>query len=245
MDEDDALPASVVKDVMLMTLCEHQEYYFIEDAAREFNCTVTYLIHMGATGKMKLATNVNFCGKKYKAEPHDTSDITVFYDGFYYVSKRDLQSFEFDKSLNSISISKIYPVEREKRNYGKYFHPLPTDYIDDKPLEYVYFDNEIKVNKNKLIVYYDDIIKLLSKETPKLEDSVPSPPRKESRKANESLMKMVIAMAIDGYGYNPDEKKSPFPTELTTIIQNKNGLTIDVDTVRKWLKESAALLEKE
>lgn len=226
-----------------MTLCEHQEYYFIEDAANEFNCTVKYLIHMGATGKTKLATNVNLGGKKYKAEPHDTSDITVFYDGFYYVDKRDLQSFEFDKNLDSISISEIYPVEREKRNYGNYFHPLPTDYIDDKPLKYVYFDNEIKVNKNELVIYRDDIRKLLSKDTPKLDDSGPVSSRKESLKANESLMKMVIAMAIDGYGYDPGEKKSPFPAELMLHVQNKTGLTIDVDTVRKWLKEAATLIE--
>ena len=199
---------------------------------------------MGATGKIHMATDVRMDGRKYMAEPYNTSDITVFYNGFYYIDKRDLQLFEFNKSLESISIDRIYPVERSKRNYANYIHPLPDDYINDNPLEYVYFAHDIKVNKSDLIVYCDDLIKLFPKESPCFEKSPKTSSPKENPKANESLMKMVLAMAIKGYCFNPDDKKSKTPAEIVADVQEL-GISIDADTVRKWLKEAAALLPRD
>ena len=51
------------------------------------------------------------------------------------------------------------------------------------------------------------------------------------------MLKLIIAMAIDGYGYNPADTKSPFPRELTEIVRNKR-MEISDDTVRKYLKEA-------
>lgn len=66
---------------------------------------------------------------------------------------------------------------------------------------------------------------------------------KPNPKAQESLLKMTIAMAIDFYGYDPTQKKSPVPKELTDIIE-RQGMNLDVDTVRKWLREGADLLPR-
>ena len=57
-----------------------------------------------------------------------------------------------------------------------------------------------------------------------------------------SLMKMVIGMAIKGYRYNPDDKRSDVPQEIANDL-HVCGVPLDVDTVRKWLHESAQLLE--
>jgi hypothetical protein len=59
-------------------------------------------------------------------------------------------------------------------------------------------------------------------------------------KEKESLLKMVIAMAINCYGFNPDDKRSDVPSKIMEEVENL-GLLIDVDTVRKWLKEAAIL----
>ena len=67
--------------------------------------------------------------------------------------------------------------------------------------------------------------------------------RTESPKSTNSLLKMIITMAIDAYGYNPDQKKSPIPAEIVENAE-KLGLSIDVDTVRNWLKEAANILEQ-
>lgn len=47
-------------------------------------------------------------------------------------------------------------------------------------------------------------------------------------KEKESLLKMVIDMAIDGYGYNPADKKSPIPAEIVVHVEEL-GLAIDMD----------------
>lgn len=55
-----------------------------------------------------------------------------------------------------------------------------------------------------------------------------------------SLLKMILAMAIEGYRYNPSDAKSSIPLEITEDVAN-NDHSIDVDTVRKWLKEAVKL----
>lgn len=66
---------------------------------------------------------------------------------------------------------------------------------------------------------------------------------KTSSKALESLLKMVISMAVDGYGYDRNQKKSPTVKEIVAAIENQ-GLSIDADTVRKWLREAIGLLPR-
>ncbi len=51
----------------------------------------------------------------------------------------------------------------------------------------------------------------------------------------ESLMKLIIGMAIDGYGYDPEARKSPIPKELSDTLSSW-GIDISDDTIRKWLK---------
>lgn len=57
----------------------------------------------------------------------------------------------------------------------------------------------------------------------------------------DSLLKLVIGMAIGGYGFDPRATRS----EQTQAIADdlvRQGIALDVDTVRKWLREGAALL---
>lgn len=91
-----------------------------------------------------------------------------------------------------------------------------------------------------------DMAEFILQETEKHKKNVPEVrheqhTKKPNLKAQESLLKMVIAMAVDGYRYDPLQKKSPVPKELAEIVEIQ-GLNIDVDTVRKWLQEGAALL---
>lgn len=52
----------------------------------------------------------------------------------------------------------------------------------------------------------------------------------------EVLVKVVYVMAIFGYGYDPEEKKSPTP-KIIEDAAAKVDMSVDSDTVRKWLKE--------
>jgi len=59
-----------------------------------------------------------------------------------------------------------------------------------------------------------------------------------------SLLKMIYGMAIDGYGWKPEDKKSPTTKEITDAVNTNCDAQIDIDTVRKWLKASKSLDEE-
>jgi hypothetical protein len=61
-------------------------------------------------------------------------------------------------------------------------------------------------------------------------------------KERESLKKIIIAMAVDGYGYVPGSAKSKLYQEVVDAAE-RLGIKIDRDTVSKWVKESTELLD--
>ena len=63
-------------------------------------------------------------------------------------------------------------------------------------------------------------------------------------KERESLLKMIIGMARGGYAYDPKLNRSAVPQEIANVLA-KHGVTLDVDTVRKWLREAAEFLPHE
>lgn len=59
-----------------------------------------------------------------------------------------------------------------------------------------------------------------------------------------SLAKLIVSMAMDFYGYVPSDARSPIPAEIQGYAA-KQGIDIDVDTVRKYLKLGATYLPKD
>lgn len=57
----------------------------------------------------------------------------------------------------------------------------------------------------------------------------------------DSLLKLIIGMAVSGYGYDPKLYRSSIPQEIADDL-SRHGLSMDVDTVRKWLREASELL---
>lgn len=59
-----------------------------------------------------------------------------------------------------------------------------------------------------------------------------------STKERETLLKLVIAMAVDGYGHDPAASKSNVPREIVEAV-DRLGMSVSDDTVRKYLKLAA------
>ncbi len=57
----------------------------------------------------------------------------------------------------------------------------------------------------------------------------------------ESLLKLILAMAIDGYGYDPSAAKSPIAGGLAGQVE-RLGMSLGDDTIRNYLKEAKELL---
>src|SRR5690606_31722481 len=60
-------------------------------------------------------------------------------------------------------------------------------------------------------------------------------------KEKESLLKLVIGMAVAAYRYNPQAARSDIPTEIVNDLM-RAGVPLDADTVRKFLRMGAKLL---
>ena len=72
----------------------------------------------------------------------------------------------------------------------------------------------------------------------------------ESRKSMEkelgvrerdSLLRLVIGMAVKGYSYDPKLTRSDKILEIKKDLED-TGIGLDADTVRKWLRQAAELL---
>ncbi len=60
----------------------------------------------------------------------------------------------------------------------------------------------------------------------------------------DTLLRLIIGMAVSGYGYNPRAIRSDTVTEIVSDL-DKQGLHLDPDTVRKWLRVAAESLPPE
>jgi hypothetical protein len=60
-------------------------------------------------------------------------------------------------------------------------------------------------------------------------------------KERESVLRLIIGMAVKGYGYDPTTTRSKVVTEITSDL-TKAGVELTDDTVRKWLRDAAELL---
>jgi hypothetical protein len=69
----------------------------------------------------------------------------------------------------------------------------------------------------------------------------PAPENLLSTRERDSLLKLVIGMAVGGYGYDPAAARSPQPSAIEADLAER-GISLDVDTIRKWLRQASELL---
>ena len=68
-----------------------------------------------------------------------------------------------------------------------------------------------------------------------------------NKKERNTMLRLIIGMAIDAYGYNPDNNKNSATGSNKNSISSKlqqHGINIDNDTIGKYLKEAKELLER-
>jgi hypothetical protein len=68
-----------------------------------------------------------------------------------------------------------------------------------------------------------------------------TPDQNLSTREKESLLKLVIGMAVGGYAFNPNAKRSDQTAEIASDLA-KAGVPLDADTVRKWLRTASEIL---
>jgi hypothetical protein len=62
-----------------------------------------------------------------------------------------------------------------------------------------------------------------------------------STRERDTLYKIIIGLAVDGYGYVPKEKRSAIARDVSAKL-DELGISVSDDTVRKYIKEAEQLL---
>ena len=65
-----------------------------------------------------------------------------------------------------------------------------------------------------------------------------NPEKPLSNREQDTLLKLVIGMAVKGYSHNPAAAKSSAPKDIADDLASL-GISVSDDTVRKYLKEAA------
>lgn len=95
------------------------------------------------------------------------------------------------------------------------------------------------------ILYLEERIEELEKDNKLLEQSEMVVLNKPLHtKERETLLKLIIGMAVSGYKFNPKAKRNEATSDIVGDL-DENGIALDPDTVRKWLKEASELLPAE
>ena len=90
--------------------------------------------------------------------------------------------------------------------------------------------------KNAKIAALEADIEALRSEQPSFK-----PEQAVGARERDSLLKLIIGMAVAAYVYDPKATRSDKPAEIADDLA-RAGVPLDVDTVRKWLREAAELL---
>lgn len=147
-------------------------------------------------------------------------------------------------------------LERARKATSLYDPTRPKKLIDWLELKHI----ELPQNLKDLVLQRSGTSFTLSEENKRLQEklyaleSQPNPfesakpvvdfEKPIGLRERESLLKLILGMAIKGYGYDPKATKSTGVSEIASDLQ-LIGLKLNDDTVRKYLNEAKALFSGE
>jgi hypothetical protein len=105
----------------------------------------------------------------------------------------------------------------------------------------------LRANLEATIAERDETIRTMRSEIEQLKLQIASAASAEpglGTRERNTLVRLVIGMAIGGYAYDPKRNRSGVPAEISNDLESK-GLGLDLKTIRKYLDEGADLVPPE
>lgn len=156
-----------------------------------------------------------------------------------YIAWARQNDIEFSKKLEEMLVARGNHIPNWKKAY---------DALLEKSTQNLSETRRLLAEKDKLIQDTFEKIKALEIRKSAIEEKQQA--QAQARKAPEkplktveraTVCKMIIGMAMDAYGYNPNSSKSTIAKELEGIL-DRLGMSVSDDTIRRWLTEAAELL---
>jgi len=211
----------------------------LEKVAQMAGCDVRTLIHLGGAKKLKVhtyarqwETHIIEFGKDEDGKPTgevrvQTMTLDHIQDELVRIPWHEMKGWDaFWEDQTEFQLSGV--------DYVQYSLEDPS--VEEAVFPAT-FNEPLIVKLPQLLIKTADIRSLLglSSSTAK-EDQKP-----DGGVSRDTLLTMIIGMAVDAYGYDPGAKKSHVPKELENCF-NLLGLSLIDDTIRKALKEASVLL---
>jgi hypothetical protein len=103
-------------------------------------------------------------------------------------------------------------------------------------------DATIAAREGQIAAYQGQIQALQASAQAAPKQAPPAEPALRTRE-RDSLLRLIIGMAIKGYSYDPKAGRSPVPNEIAGDLELL-GIGLDPDTVRKYLNDAKQLLPR-
>lgn len=221
-----------------------KEFYSLSEVAQEWGCTEKDILQFAEFRKIEISLSIF---DEFKAHPispfgKDPSILTV--KGYYPLDATEIKDIIHSNVYPRFEVLKI-----RSNKISTHKNALTNEYsISDKVQKemsrwmhchFVPLYKPLMKFVDDLYLHSEDKFKFENLSKKYLVNNNTEP----NQKSITSLKKIIIGMAIGGYGYNPQEKRSEIPRQIVEDIE-RSGLSIDVDTVRKWLRESAEILPR-
>lgn len=221
-----------------------KEFYSISDLANKWSATVSDIEEYLLTGKIQASVHVPR-KMMYKYTLQLLDDGTEGYD----VELDDPDFFIPRQGLFNINYQDIEWDEHGQAKFEKGSAPL-TLFEDNACYG---FNETFVLSREKIVIAVDELNRFedeygLAAQTENTMEKTTFGANELTNDINpktyDSLLKMVITMAINSYDYSPLGGKSSVPSEIVEDASNL-GISITDDTVRKYLKLATVHISSE
>lgn len=198
----------------------NRDYYSLEQAVVVLKCTIDDLIHLAANGKLTICALTN-----------DRLEV----EGY---------GFDFDDRTSRLPRFCIVPREYWVHKEMGEDIEINSVYLDDGKV--FYFSSPIRdITSGQIHLLDHFVIKEseLARLQPPKQDNPPTKSLTETER--QSMLKIIIGMAMDAYQYDPESTKNKATGENNGSIKaalDRKGIKVDADTIRKYLNEAKDLL---
>jgi len=191
----------------------------------------------GGFGHPEYAADFEYWGQMAKFQLHEALLLSVG------IEPRHVEERDIDFATKNIGQNRLAPameyLAKRREQFRRYFPAGYNGWHSIRPKELKAWVDGISLD------VHSDFYAQLEQRTASPKAIV----KKESEKnislqERETLLKLIAAMSCEQYGFDPEKSRNPATSSILHDIETV-GLTMDSNTIRKWLKEAVALVPNE
>jgi len=192
-------------------------------AAKLLKCEEDDLVHFAANGKLKIHMLTD--GLSYAVE----SD---------YLGEQAIEDQAWMWMPKTVPVCKQYWIDREAGSNGFFGVIMQNNNGTMCHYSPPFFDSDYStlLLPNKLVILHDELMNIAK------DSAIPKTNTDLSDTERNFMLKLIIGMAIDGYGYDPNATRNKATGNNNGSIKaalDELGLRADEKTISKYLKLAA------